>query len=43
LISIAFARNDVAGALKYLEQAESNGVTVNEKLKKAVLDKKPPQ
>jgi tetratricopeptide (TPR) repeat protein len=43
LIGIAFARNDVAGALKYLEQAEASGVTVNEKLKKAVLDKKPPQ
>lgn len=43
LISIAFARNDVAGALKYLAQAEANGVTVNEKLKKAVLDKKLPQ
>ncbi len=43
LIGIAFARNDVAGALKYLEQAEANGVTVNEKLKKDLLAKKPPQ
>jgi tetratricopeptide (TPR) repeat protein len=43
LISIAFARNDVAGALTYLEQAEANGVTVNVKLKKAVLEKKSPQ
>jgi tetratricopeptide (TPR) repeat protein len=43
LISITFARNDAAGALKYLEQAESHGVTVNEKLKKAVLEKQPPR
>lgn len=43
LIMIVFARNDIAGALKYLEQAEANGVTVNEKLKKDLLAKKPPQ
>jgi len=43
LISIAFARNDMAGALKYLEQAEANGVTVNERLKKDLLAKKPTQ
>jgi pentatricopeptide repeat protein len=40
LISIHFASGDTAGARKYLEQAEANGVRVNEKLKKAVLEKK---
>ncbi len=43
LINIYFARNDMADALKYLQQAEANGVTVNEKLKKAILEKRPPQ
>ena len=41
LISIHFASGDQVGALKLLEQAEANGVTVNEKLKKAILDKQP--
>jgi tetratricopeptide (TPR) repeat protein len=40
LVSIHFAGGDPAGALKLLEEAEANGVTVNEKLKKAVLEKK---
>ena len=40
LISILFASGDHAGALKCLEQAEANGVAVNEKLKKAILEKK---
>ncbi len=43
LISILFARGDTAGALKYLEQAEANGVAVNEKLKKAILEKQLPR
>ncbi len=43
LINICFARGDTAGALGYLEQAETNGVTVNEKLKQAVLAKQPPE
>jgi tetratricopeptide (TPR) repeat protein len=38
LISFYFACKDAANALKYLKQAEDNGVTVNEKLKKAVLE-----
>ncbi len=41
LISIHFASGDQAGAQKLLEEAEANGVTVNEKLKKAVLEKQP--
>lgn len=40
LISIHFASGDQAGALKLLEEAEANGVKVNEKLKKAILEKK---
>ncbi len=41
LISIYLMGGDAANALKYLQQAESNGVTVNEKLKNAVLERKP--
>jgi tetratricopeptide (TPR) repeat protein len=40
LIALCLARGDMAAALKYLEQAEANGVAVNEKLIKAVLEKK---
>ncbi len=40
LISILFAQGDKGNALKYVEQAEANGVTVNERLKKAVLEHK---
>lgn len=39
LISIFFTQGDEAHALKFLEQAEANGVTVNGKLKKAVLER----
>ncbi len=41
LISIQFASGDPAGSLKLLEEAEANGVTVNEKLKQAILEKQP--
>jgi tetratricopeptide (TPR) repeat protein len=37
LIGIYLTRGDAANALKYLQQAEGAGVTVDEKLKKAVL------
>jgi tetratricopeptide (TPR) repeat protein len=40
LIGIYLTRGDAANALKYLQQAEGNGVALNEKLKKAVLDRK---
>lgn len=40
LISIHFAANDVAAAAKYVQQAEANGVALNEKLKQAVLGRK---
>lgn len=40
LISILFSQGDMVRAMKYVEQAEANGVTVNEKLKKAVLERK---
>ncbi len=40
LIGICLARGDTAGARKYLRQAEGNGVTVNEKLKEAVLKRR---
>jgi len=40
LISILFSQGDMVHALKYVEQAEASGVTVNEKLKKAVLERK---
>jgi len=37
LIGMYLTRGDTANALKYLQQAERAGVTVNEQLKKAVL------
>ena len=40
LISIHFASGDQATALRLLEEAEGNGVQVNERLKKAILEKK---
>ncbi|MBE0664419.1 MAG: tetratricopeptide repeat protein [Candidatus Aminicenantes bacterium] len=43
LINIFFAKGDMAQALKYLKQAEDNGVKVIEGLKKAVLDRQQPQ
>jgi tetratricopeptide (TPR) repeat protein len=39
LIGIYLTRGDAANALKYLRQAEGNGVSLSEKLKKAVLDR----
>jgi tetratricopeptide (TPR) repeat protein len=39
LIAICLARGDAANALKYLRQAEGNGVALNEKLKQAVLQR----
>jgi tetratricopeptide (TPR) repeat protein len=39
LIGIYLSRGDAANALKYLQQAEGNGVALSEKLKKAVLDR----
>ena len=39
LISIHFAANDIAGAAKYIQEAEAGGVALNEKLKQAVLDR----
>jgi tetratricopeptide (TPR) repeat protein len=41
LINILYMRGDMAQALKYLNQAEANGVQVLEGLKKAVLEKQP--
>lgn len=38
LISIHLMRGDAASALKCLQQAESSGVVINERLKKAVLE-----
>ena len=43
LINIFFAKGDTTQALKYLKQAEDNGVKVIEGLKKAVLDRQQPQ
>ena len=43
LINIFFAKGDMAQALKYLKQAEDNGVKVIGGLKKAVLDRQQPQ
>lgn len=43
LINIFFAKGDSAQALKYLKQAEDNGVKVIEGLKKAVLERQKPQ
>lgn len=40
LLSIHFASGDQAGTLRLLEEAETNGVQVNEKLKQAILGKK---
>lgn len=40
LISIFFTQGDTVQAMKFLEQAETNGVPVNEKLKKAVRERK---
>ena len=39
LIGICLMRGDKAGALTYLQQAEGNGVALNEKLKQAVLQR----
>ena len=40
LISIHFASHDIAGARKYVQEAEASGVKLNEKLKQAVLEAK---
>jgi Tfp pilus assembly protein PilF len=40
LISIHFAAHDIAGAAKYVQEAEAGGVKLNEKLKQAVLEAK---